>query len=248
MQRTSPHDFTHPPNSLGHILIPAFLPYHLTNTYHQQVFEQPPHLHVPLARHSIHLRGNQEIHQDLKLLHSCLGLCQQEYSPVARADGKWSTKGCFHVRWQETLVQLLEIGKNHEGMRMVFKYCFPSYAELQIFRIVHNSSGWVQILVLSLGLFWHQDSTRMQGDITAGHQCQPLPYPCGSTGQLTLHTAAKVMGIGWTKTPTVREIFISNLIQKESEVHRTKYSHLYFFVGKAAATGACFDKRTYVTT
>lgn len=29
------------------------------------------------------------------------------------------------------------------------------------------------------------------------------------------------------------------------EVHRTKYSDLYCFVGKAAATGACFDKNVF---
>lgn len=58
LQRMSPHDFTHPSNPSGHILISAFLPHYLTNTYDQQVLEQTPHLHVILARHSIHLRGD----------------------------------------------------------------------------------------------------------------------------------------------------------------------------------------------
>lgn len=58
LQRMSPHDFTHPSNPLGHIPISAFLPHQLRNTYDQQVLEQPPHLHAPLARHSIYLRGD----------------------------------------------------------------------------------------------------------------------------------------------------------------------------------------------
>lgn len=58
LQRMSPHDFTHPSNPLGHVLTPAFLPHHLANTYDQQVIEQSPRLHAPLARHSIHPRGD----------------------------------------------------------------------------------------------------------------------------------------------------------------------------------------------
>lgn len=82
--------------------------------------------------------------------------------------------------------------------------------------LLHNSLCWVQILVLYLGLFCHREYAKKQGDLAAGHQWQPLPCPCGSTGQLTLHIAAKVMGIGSRKTPKVREIFLSSLIRKES--------------------------------
>lgn len=114
--------------------------------------------------------------------------------------------------------------------------------------LLHNSLGWVQTPVLYLGLFWHQDSPRMQGNLTAGHHCQPLQCPC-TPDQLTLHTAAKVIGIGWIKTQKkkkVRETFLSNLIQKKrkwkSIGQGTRCSDLYCFVGKAAATGAYFDK------
>lgn len=58
LQRMRPHDFTHPSNPLSHTLIPTFLPHHLTNTHDQQVLEQPSRLHAPLARYSIHLRGD----------------------------------------------------------------------------------------------------------------------------------------------------------------------------------------------
>lgn len=99
-------------------------------------------------------------------------------------------------------------------MRIVFKYCFPIYAQVQIFRLAPQFFG-LGPDTRDLGLFWHLGCARMQGNLAAGYQCQPLPCPYASSGQLTLHTTAKVMGIGWTKSPKVREIFLSSLIQKE---------------------------------
>lgn len=180
------------------------------------------------------------------MLLSCLWLCWQEYSPAAvRRDSKWSTRGCFRIRWQEVLIQRQEIEKN---MRVAFKYSFPIYTELQkIFRIAPQFSG---LDPATSSLSWPLLALR-QPKVAGGPCLQAAnvslsPTPQSSTGQTAEYCALEPRWCALTGEKFLKWGKFSSQsysCRMKVEVHRTKYSDLYCFVCKAAVTGAYFDKK-----
>lgn len=164
--------------------------------------------HTPKRRLGNSSRFKTATFMPLTLLTGILTSCSKK---------RWSTKGCFHIRWQDTLIQLQGVEKEHEDVRVVFKYCFLIYAELQIFRIAPQYSG---LGPDTSSLTWTLLAPR-QPKNAGGPCCRPpvpaSPLPLGQhwPANSALHTAAKVMSIGWTKTPKVRKIFLSSLIQEK---------------------------------
>lgn len=139
--------------------------------------------------------------------------------------------------------------RHWKKVRVVFKYRFQIYGKLQ--KIFSSAPQFSGLGPATSSLSWPLLAPRQPKD--AGRPClqatsaSPSPAPWIHTGQLAEHTGTKAMSTGWIKIPNAWKTFSSRSYscRMEVEAHRTKYSDLYCFVCKAAATGAYFDKKVW---
>lgn len=139
LQRMRPRDFMHPSNSLGHILIPAYpAPSSYKNTWPRSfgtatsfTYTFGKIRYTPKRRQGPLLRFKNATFMPLTLLTGILTSCCKKRQQM------------IYQRWFSYMMTRSAYSRNwKKNMRVVFKYSFPIYTELQkIFKTAPQFSG-----------------------------------------------------------------------------------------------------------